>query len=76
MAEFREQDSYCNSDYSDYDSDAPAETPNNQPIYPGLTNSVIEQVTSMVQSAKSYPRLPHLPPPKVKIYLESFAREP
>lgn len=76
MAEFREQDSYCNSDYSDYDSDAPAETLNGQPVYPGLTNSAIEQVTSMVQSARSYPRLPHLPPPKVKYILNRLEENP
>ncbi|KIS00448.1 hypothetical protein L804_01861 [Cryptococcus deuterogattii 2001/935-1] len=76
MAEFREQDSYCNSDYSDYDSDAPAETPNGQPVYPGLTNSAIEQVTSMIQSARSYPRLPHLPPPKVKYILNRLEEKP
>lgn len=76
MAEFREQDSYCNSDYSDYDSDAPAETPNGQPVYPGLTNSAIEQVASMIQSARSYPRLPHLPPPKVKYILNRLEENP
>ncbi|WVQ70674.1 hypothetical protein IAR50_000196 [Cryptococcus sp. DSM 104548] len=70
MAELREQDSYCNSDYSDSDSEG--ESP---PLH-RLTNSAIEQAASMVQSAKSYPRLPHLPPPKVRYVLNRLEEDP
>ncbi|WVQ85974.1 hypothetical protein IAT38_008142 [Cryptococcus sp. DSM 104549] len=73
MAEFREQDSYINSDY---DSDSDDDTPTGSLSRPPLTNSAIEQAASLVQAAKSYPRLPGLPPPTVKYVLNRLEEHP
>ncbi|TYJ54372.1 hypothetical protein B9479_004960 [Cryptococcus floricola] len=70
MAELREHDSYCNSDYSDSDSEGESRPLNR------LTNSAIEQAASIVKSAKSYPRLPHSSPPKVRYVLNRLEEDP
>ncbi|WVF68068.1 hypothetical protein IAT40_002831 [Kwoniella sp. CBS 6097] len=82
MAEFREQDSYINSDYdSDSDSESTGSTssqagPSRTTPRPRLTNSAIEQASSLVNAAKSYPRIPGFPPPRLKYVLNRLEENP
>ncbi|WVN89708.1 uncharacterized protein L203_104938 [Cryptococcus depauperatus CBS 7841] len=71
MAEFREQDAYCNFDYSDGEEASDQGFGRDQ-----LTNSPIEQVALLMKSAQSYRRLPHLPTPKVKYVLNRMEENP
>ncbi|WWD20696.1 hypothetical protein CI109_105172 [Kwoniella shandongensis] len=79
MAEFREQDSYINSDYdTDSDLDDPSDHagPSRPPSLPSLTNSAIEQAASLVRAAEAYPRLAGLPPPRIKYVLNRLEEFP
>ncbi|WVQ95624.1 hypothetical protein IAU59_002722 [Kwoniella sp. CBS 9459] len=91
MAEFREQDSYINSDYdsdqeseSDHPSESasatsqagPSRSRSRTPSRPPLTNSAIEQASSLVKAAKSYPRIPGFPPPRLKYVLNRLEENP
>lgn len=59
LVEFREQDSYINSDY-DSDSSVPP---------PILTNSLLTNARILAAAAASYPRTPGLPPPRLRYVL-------
>jgi len=72
MAEFREQDSYINSDY-DSDSTASSST---GPSTPTLTNSLIVQAESLVRAAKAFHRPIGLPVPKVRYVLNRLEEFP
>ncbi|OCF33695.1 hypothetical protein I316_04769 [Kwoniella heveanensis BCC8398] len=85
MAEFREQDSYINSDYdSDYEVDSGSASASSSSqagssrvlSRPSLNNSAIEQVSSLVNAAKSYPRIPGFPPPRLKYVLNRLEENP
>ncbi|GMK54589.1 hypothetical protein CspeluHIS016_0111750 [Cutaneotrichosporon spelunceum] len=71
MVEFREHDSYINSDY-DSDSDAEG-VPS-----PGaeLTNSLITQARALVDAAQQYQRLPGLPQPRIRYVLTRLEGHP
>ncbi|WRT70683.1 uncharacterized protein IL334_007681 [Kwoniella shivajii] len=81
MAEFREQDSYINSDYESDDStldpsSTQAQAGPSRLQRPTLTNSIIVQVTSLVKAAESYPRIPGFPPPRIKYVLNRLEENP
>lgn len=63
LIEFREHDSYINSDY---DSDSDDDT---GPPTPPLTNTLLTQARALVESVKSHGRLPNLPTPTIKYVL-------
>ena len=67
LAEFREQDSYINSDY-DSDSDLD-EASQNDRAPPTLTNSLITQATSLMNAAKAFKRPASLPQPRIRFVL-------
>jgi hypothetical protein len=67
LAEFREQDSYINSDY-DSDSDLD-EAFQNDRAPPTLTNSLITQATSLMNAAKAFKRPASLPQPRIRFVL-------
>jgi hypothetical protein len=72
LAEFREQDSYINSDYdsdSDLDSTKQGETSKNGQSPPSLTNSLITQATSLVKAARAFKRPTSLPQPGIRFVL-------
>lgn len=67
LAEFREQDSYINSDYdSDSDLDDPSQKDR---VPPALTNSLITQATSLINAAKAFKRPTSLPQPRIRFVL-------
>ena len=72
MAEFREQDSYINSDY-DSDSTASSST---GPSSQQLTNSLIVQAESLLRAAKAFRRPIGLPVPKVRFVLNRLEEFP
>jgi len=65
MAEFREQDSYINSDY---DSDTESES-STRAQRPELSNSLIKQAEALVRAAKAHTRPLGLPPPRIRYVL-------
>lgn len=67
VVEFREQDSYLNSDYESDDDDAAP---------PVLTNSLLSQARALVNAAKTAPRLAGLPPPRIRYVLSRLERNP
>jgi len=67
LAEFREQDSYINSDY-DSDSDLD-DTSQNDRGPPALTNSLITQATTLMNAAKAFERPASLPQPRIRFVL-------
>jgi hypothetical protein len=67
LAEFREQDSYINSDY-DSDSDLD-DTCQNDRAPPTLTNSLITQARSLMNAAKAFKRPTSLPQPRIRFVL-------
>ena len=67
LAEFREQDSYINSDY-DSDSDLDDACSNDR-APPALTNSLITQATSLMNAAKAFKRPASLPQPRIRFVL-------
>jgi hypothetical protein len=76
LAEFREQDSYINSDYdSDSDLDEPVAGPSGSstPIRnrspPPLTNSLITQARSLVTASTAFKRPATLPRPRIRFVL-------
>jgi hypothetical protein len=73
LAEFREQDSYINSDY-DSDSDLD-EAFQNDRAPPTLTNSLITQATSLMNAAKAFKRPASLPRMEDTTYSESRINE-
>ncbi|WVW80877.1 hypothetical protein I302_102867 [Kwoniella bestiolae CBS 10118] len=74
MAEFREQDSYLNSDYADEDdSDSSTSAgPSKQP----LANSLITQAKLLLKASQIHPRIDGCPPPKVKYVLNRLEETP
>lgn len=66
LVEFREHDSYINSDY---DSDS-----SGGPSIPPLTNSLLQQAEALVKAAKAHSRLSTLPAPRVKYVLTRLER--
>ncbi|ORY26616.1 hypothetical protein BCR39DRAFT_540799 [Naematelia encephala] len=74
MAEFREQDSYINSDYDSTDSEEAASIRYVSP--PALVNSVIDQATSLIIAAKAYSRPAALPHPRVTLVLSRLEEFP
>ncbi|WVQ63285.1 uncharacterized protein L199_001437 [Kwoniella botswanensis] len=77
MAEFREQDSYLNSDY---DSDDEIHTEdgidNAGPSRPQLTNSLITQAKLLLKASHLYPGLEGCPPPRIKYVLNRLEERP
>jgi hypothetical protein len=67
LAEFREQDSYINSDY-DSDSDLDDVSQNDR-APPTLTNSLITQATSLMNAANAFKRPASLPQPRIRFVL-------
>jgi hypothetical protein len=67
LAEFREQDSYINSDY-DSDSDLDDSCQHDR-TSPTLTNSLITQATSLMNAAKAFKRPASLPQPRIRFVL-------
>ncbi|KAK8850513.1 hypothetical protein IAR55_004431 [Kwoniella newhampshirensis] len=79
MAEFREQDSYINSDYdseTDIEDSSSQAGPSRHTSRSPLTNFAIDQAASLVRAAEAYPRLPGLPPPKIKYVLNRLEEDP
>jgi len=76
MAEFREQDSYINSDY-DSDSTAEDSSSVNCSSSPApLRNSIITQVESLVRASQMYPRPKGFPQPSVTYVLNRLEEFP
>lgn len=84
MAEFREQDSYINSDYdSDSDLDfevGPDDVPTSMstmgtPPAAGLTNSLIAQARTLVTAAETFRRPQGLPQPRVRFVLNRMSED-
>lgn len=78
MAEFREQDSYVNSDYdSDPDFEAgPDGLPTLRNRSPEeLTNSLILQARTLVNAAKTFRRPQGLPQPRVRFVLNRMSED-
>ena len=74
MAEFREQDSYINSDYdSDSLDSASSHSPSTKDK---LTNSLIVQAESLLRAAKAHVRPLGLPTPRVRFVLNRLERNP
>ena len=73
MAEFREQDSYINSDY---DSDCSGESGSAPDIPPPLRNSITVQAESLVRGARAHPRPRGSQPPRVKYVLNRLEEFP
>ncbi|WVR08547.1 hypothetical protein IAU60_005602 [Kwoniella sp. DSM 27419] len=79
MAEFREQDSYINSDY---DPESPSESGSStgtnslSPKQPALTNSAIAQAASLMEAANAYSRIPGFPPPRIKYVFHRLVEDP
>ena len=69
IAEFREQDSYVNSDYDSDDSSARLSKS-------GLTNSIITTAESLLSVARSAERIPGAPEPKVTIRFSRIEEDP
>ncbi|CAK9786546.1 hypothetical protein CC85DRAFT_310907 [Cutaneotrichosporon oleaginosum] len=71
LVEFREHDSYINSDY---DSDSEGENGSS----PGaeLTNSLITQARAIVDAAQHHTRLPGLAQPRIRYVLTRLEEEP
>jgi hypothetical protein len=71
LSEFREQDSYINSDYdSDTSSDPECSSaPSRRAAATQLTNSIIKQADTLLRAAKCYPRAPGLPIPRIRLVL-------
>jgi len=67
LAEFREQDSYINSDY-DSDSDLD-DIPQKDRAPPALTNSLIIQARSLMNAANTFKRPTSLPQPRIRFVL-------
>lgn len=59
LVEFREQDSYINSDWESDSSDTA----------PGLTNSLLTNARILAAAAAQYPRTPGLAPPRLRYVL-------
>lgn len=76
MAEFREQDSYVNSDYdsdSDFECDQDVQT---RQQHQGLTNSLIKQARVLADAASQFRRPQGLPQPRVRFVLTRLSSEP
>lgn len=76
MAEFREQDSYINSDYDSDSSHSNSGDSTGRTGGPPLTNSVIEQVQALLKAAKAYPRPTNLPPPTIRYVMNRLEEHP
>ncbi|WWC98589.1 hypothetical protein V866_005481 [Kwoniella sp. B9012] len=77
MAEFREQDSYLNSDYDDDDEINTEDGSNDAgPSRPQLTNSLITQAKLLIKASHLYPRLEGCPPPRIKYVLNRLEERP
>ncbi|OCF78610.1 hypothetical protein I204_00552 [Kwoniella mangroviensis CBS 8886] len=79
MAEFREQDSYLNSDYDDDDDDeihTEDDIHNAGPSSPQLINSLITQAKSLIKASHLYPRFEGCPPPRIKYVLNRLEEHP
>lgn len=81
LAEFREQDSYINSDYdSDSDLDEPttgpsgSSTPVRNRSPPPLTNSLIGQAKSLVAASNTFKRPATLPQPRIRFVLNRMEK--
>ncbi|TXT10977.1 hypothetical protein VHUM_01728 [Vanrija humicola] len=70
IVEFREHDSYLNSDYDDSDDDGEPPAP------PRLTNSLLVQARALVAAAQAHPRLPGLAAPRVRYVLTRLEESP
>lgn len=73
LVEFREHDSYLNSDFDDSDDDEAAEPP---AAPPRLTNSLLVQAHALVAAAHSHTRLPGLAAPRVRYVLTRLEEHP
>jgi len=76
MAEFREQDSYIDSDYDTDPSTGPNQNPCARPSTPPLSNSIIAHVELLVRAAQAYPRPRGFRPPRVKYVLNRLQECP
>ena len=75
MLEFREQDSYINSDY-DSDSSAESSSAPRRRESPPLTNSIIPHAASLVKAAAEAPRRSGAGPPKLRYVLSRLEEDP
>lgn len=73
MIEFREHDSYINSDY-DSDSDVGSAFGAHTPI--ALTNSLLEQARALVDAARQFPRQQGFPSPRIRYVLTRLEEHP
>ncbi|WWC92273.1 uncharacterized protein L201_007227 [Kwoniella dendrophila CBS 6074] len=76
MAEFREQDSYINSDYESDSSVSFSKAGPSKPRTITLTNSAIEQAKLLAKAAESYPRIKGFPSPKIRYVLNRLEENP
>ncbi|WOO79341.1 uncharacterized protein LOC62_02G002865 [Vanrija pseudolonga] len=74
LVEFREHDSYLNSDYDDSDADDSEPAASAAP--PRLTNSLLVQARALVAAAHSHTRLPGLAAPRVRYVLTRLEEHP
>lgn len=75
MVEFREQDSYINSDY-DSDSDAGSSAGDGAIAGLELSNSLLTQARSLVDAASQHRRLPGRDPPRIRYVLTRLEEHP
>lgn len=73
MAEFREQDSYINSDYDDSDVESGCSVSQTQT---GITNSITVQAEAVVRAVNAHVRPLGLPVPKVRYVLSRLEESP
>ncbi|KAK4686712.1 hypothetical protein P7C73_g3412, partial [Tremellales sp. Uapishka_1] len=74
LAEFREQDSYDNSDYDDSESESETAGPGPRPKPTAqLTNSIIVACETLLSASAAYPRNANFPRPKIKYVLSRLS---
>ncbi|KAK8853179.1 hypothetical protein IAR55_003881 [Kwoniella newhampshirensis] len=71
LAEFREMDSYINSDFdSESEDDAETSTVNaHHKMNDQMTNSLIATARDLIHASSMIPRIPGVPPPKITLRL-------
>ncbi|WWD03619.1 hypothetical protein V865_001674 [Kwoniella europaea PYCC6329] len=75
LAEFREADSYLNSDY-DSDSSSPSASSSKSKPTPGMDNSLITTAQDLLRAASLVECIPGAPVPKITIHLTRIPSSP